>query len=131
MNTIDIALRIATEAHAGQTDRDGAPVRCYAVIVAPGAGRFYAGTPNDSYVQIEKTTQNVQKEINAAVANGKRVVVGVTDRLVQGTTGQPVRPRNPYRLPSICRIPWIRFGASVQWAVLTSVGPSLGSQIEK
>lgn len=25
MNTIDIALRIATAAHAGQTDRDGHP----------------------------------------------------------------------------------------------------------
>lgn len=58
-------------------DRDGAPVRGYALVVAPGAGTFYAGTPNDSFVQQNKVVQNVMKEINAAVANGKKVVAGV------------------------------------------------------
>lgn len=33
MNTIDIALRIATTAHAGQTDRDGCPVILHPLAV--------------------------------------------------------------------------------------------------
>ena len=33
MNLIDTALRIATAAHAGQTDRDGNPVILHALTV--------------------------------------------------------------------------------------------------
>lgn len=58
-------------------DTDGKPVRVYAVDVAAGAGTFYAGTPNDSSVQVEKKVQTVMKEIEAAAANGKKVVAGV------------------------------------------------------
>ena len=41
-----------------------------------GAGRFYAGLPDDSPTEVSGRVQNVMNQIKAAVANGRKVVAG-------------------------------------------------------
>ncbi|MCR4683417.1 MAG: phosphodiester glycosidase family protein, partial [Clostridiales bacterium] len=57
-------------------DGDGKPVRVYAVAMDKGAGRFYAGLPDDSPTEVSGRVQNVMNQIKAAVANGRKVVAG-------------------------------------------------------
>lgn len=58
------------------TDGDGNPVRVYAAAMDKGAGRFYAGLPDDSPTEVSGRVQNVMNQIKAAVANGRKVVAG-------------------------------------------------------
>ena len=57
-------------------DGNGNPVRVYAVAMDKGAGRFYAGLPDDSPTEVSGRVQNVMNQIKAAVANGRKVVAG-------------------------------------------------------
>ena len=57
-------------------DGEGKKVRVYAVAMDKGAGRFYAGLPDDSPTEVSGRVQNVMNQIKAAVANGRKVVAG-------------------------------------------------------
>ena len=57
-------------------DGNGNPVRVYAAAMDKGAGRFYAGLPDDSPTEVSGRVQNVMNQIKAAVANGRKVVAG-------------------------------------------------------
>lgn len=58
------------------TDRNGDPVKLFALSVAPGSASFYVGTAEDGTVLVNKGG-TVIEEIEAAAGNGKRVIAGV------------------------------------------------------
>ncbi|MGI6166995.1 MAG: phosphodiester glycosidase family protein [Eubacteriales bacterium] len=57
-------------------DEESKPIRAYVLIVAPGCGILYTGTPGDGEVLLNKGG-TVLEEMKAAAQNGKKVVAGV------------------------------------------------------
>ncbi|MCQ2427688.1 MAG: phosphodiester glycosidase family protein [Clostridia bacterium] len=57
-------------------DRNGLPVKCYAVTVENGAGRLYAGIPNDAATEVSGVTSTTMNTIRATAANGINVIAG-------------------------------------------------------
>jgi len=57
-------------------DRDGANVRVYAVTVAKGSGRLYAGLPDDAPTEVSGKTATTMNAITSAAKNGVNVIAG-------------------------------------------------------
>ena len=57
-------------------DKDGAPVRAYAVIIKKGAASIQTTMPSDSAEKIGSVS-NMKNQLTAAINNGKNVIAGV------------------------------------------------------
>lgn len=57
-------------------DKDGKPVRVYAVTVDAGCGTFVSCVPGDADAEKEGVVATVMDQMRVAAANGKNVIVG-------------------------------------------------------
>lgn len=57
-------------------DKDGAPVRAYALVIENGAAKLETSMPSDSAEKIG-TVSNMKNQLTAAESNGKKVLAGV------------------------------------------------------
>ena len=103
MNTIDIALRIATTAHAGQTDRDGCPV-----ILHPLAVGLMGHTDEEKIAGflhdvVEDTSYTFNDLLEDGIPTGIVNALRLLTYTIQPTTSSMCKTLLTREIPLLCR----------------------------